>query len=73
MTFVKPTLQRIELRFWKSAISLMQTSTLVRRLMPWLYRATTEYSTENTILAVAVLIFTGGSIGFLLGILSHLH
>jgi len=68
---LQPMLQKIELRFWNYVIPLMKNSPWVKRFMPWLYHGLTARLNKKTALVLGACILAGGSLGFLLGILSH--
>ena len=70
MINLTPALEKIEIQFLKSLISLMQTSPFVRRTIPVLYQVFKEHTSKVTVLAITGSVLTGGSIGFLLGLFS---
>ena len=70
---LQPMFQKLELRFWNFVIPLMQNSPWVKRLIPWLYHGLTPRLNRVTVLVLGACILAGGSLGFLLGILSLLR
>jgi hypothetical protein len=70
---LKPFFQEIEIRFWNFAIPWMENSTWFKRVMPWAYQTISAHRTKKAILVLGGCIAAGGSLGFLLGLLSKLH
>ena len=71
MIDLNPTLQKIEIRFLKYLISLMQNSPVIRRTMPWIYQAYKVHTSKFNLRAVIGSIITGVTIGFLLGLITR--
>jgi hypothetical protein len=69
---VKPLFYHLEMGFWNTVIPLMQNSSIVRTLIPWFYRLTIKILSIKSILVVLVCIFSGVSVGFLIGLLSQI-
>jgi hypothetical protein len=68
---VKPLFNHLELRFWYTVIPLMQNSSPVRTILPWIYRFATEHQSKKVALTLLVCALSGGILGFLLGVLSQ--
>ena len=68
---VKPLFNHLELRFWNTVIPLMQNSSPVRAILPVIYRFVTEHQSKKVALTLLVCGLSGGTLGFLLGVLSQ--
>ncbi len=68
---VKPLFNNLELRFWNTVIPLMQNSSFLHRVLPWLYREASLHLNLKNLLVVFTCMISGVSLGFILGILSQ--
>ncbi len=68
---VKPLFNHLELRFWNTVIPLMQNSSPVRAILPWLYRFAIEHQSNKVALTLLACAISGAALGFFLGVLSQ--
>jgi hypothetical protein len=68
---VKPLFNHLELRFWNIVIPLMQNSSPVRKMIPWVYRFATKHQSKKVALLLFACSVFGATLGFLLGVFSQ--
>ncbi len=70
---LQPAFNKFEMRFWKFVIPLMQNSPWVKRIMSGIYQGVATRLNKRTALVLGACIFAGGSLGFLVGMISQLR
>ncbi len=72
MIAVKSLVYQLELSFWNFAIPLLETSSVVRFIIPRIYALMNPQTATATFLSVLFVLGSGMLVGFVLGVLSQL-
>jgi len=72
MTAVKSLVYQLELNFWNIAIPLLETSSVVRFIIPRIYALMNPQTAAATFLSILFVLGAGMLMGFVFGVLSQL-